>query len=329
MKKFLVTGATGFLGRYVVEALAARKDCEVRALARSVNATPDLPGVERVRGDILSGPELADAMKGVDGVFHLAGFVSRDPDAKRKMMEVHVDGTRRVLRTAKDAGVSRVVVASSSGTVAVSKDEIIHDEKSGYATDVAARWAYYASKIFQEKVAFELADKLGIEVVCVNPSLLLGPGDSRLSSTKDVLRVMRGQVPMVVRGGINFVDARDAAEATVAAMDKGKPGERYLLGGPNWTVKEFFERIARAARVSPPRVMVPGAVSRWGASLVEGLYRARGSEPPIDRTSVEMAEHYWYVDSSKAARELGFDPREPGLTLADTVKYLRQTIADL
>lgn len=326
MKTYLVTGATGFLGKHVIAELVSRGDCQVRAFARSPAAFEDA-AVTSVRGDVLSGPELAEAMAGTDGVFHLAGLVSRERDGSRHMMAVHVDGTRRVIRAAKEAGISRVVVASSSGTVAISKDEVVHDEDSGYCTDIAARWPYYASKIYQEKVAFELGEKLGIEVVCVNPSLLLGPGDSRLSSTKDVLHVLRGQVPMVVRGGVNFVDVRDAAAATVTAMDKGVAGERYLLGGPNWTVKEFFSRIARAAQVSPPRVMVPAAISRLGASLMEGLYRARGSESPIDRVSVEMAEHYWYVDSSKAARTLGFEARDPGLTLADTVKYLRQTIA--
>jgi dihydroflavonol-4-reductase len=242
-------------------------------------------------------------------------------------MRLHVDGTRRLLERAAAAGVRRVVVASTSGTVAVSRDAAVLDEGAGYATETVAGWPYYASKIYQEKLAFDLGAKLGIEVVCVNPSLLLGPGDRRLSSTGDVLRFLRGQIPVVPDGGINFVDARDAAAATLAALDRGVAGERYLLGGPNWTVKEFFGRMSRIAKVPAPRLRLPASLSRVGASLLEHVYRARGKEPPVDRISVEMSEHFWYVDSSKAERVLGFQARDPALTLADTIKYLRQGIA--
>jgi dihydroflavonol-4-reductase len=327
VKRYLVTGGTGFLGEHVVRALLDRGDCQVLAMARTASPVLEALDVEMVRGDVSDGPELEDALRGVRGVFHLAGMVSRDPEDGQRMMRIHVDGTRRVLWAAKEAGVERVVLASSSGTVAVSDYEKVFDESAGYATDVVAGWAYYTSKIFQEKVALELADKLGIDVVVVNPSLLLGPGDRRLSSTKDVLRFLRRQIPTVPEGGLNFVDVRDAAAATVAAMERGKSRERYLLGGPNWTFKEFFGRLGRVAKVSPPRISLPGSVSRFGASVMEHVYRARGKEPPVDRISVEMSQHFWYVDSSKAERELGFLARDPQLTLADTVKYLRQGIA--
>jgi dihydroflavonol-4-reductase len=274
----------------------------------------------------MAGPELAEALHGADGVFHLAGFVSRDPDDSQRMMRVHVDGTRRLLELAKVAGVRRVVVASSSGTIAVSADEVVHDEDSGYAEEVACGWPYYASKIYQEKLALELGESLGIEVVIVNPSLLLGPGDRRLSSTKDVLRFKRRQIPVVPDGGINFVDVRDAASATVAAMERGRPGERYLMGGPNWTTREFFGRLERASKVGRPRVKLPRKWAELGASVLEHLYGTQGKAPPIDRMSVEIANHFWWIDSSKAERELGFVARDPALTLGDTVRYLRQDI---
>lgn len=327
MKRYLVTGGTGFLGEHVVRELTERGDCQVVVMARTPSPILEAMDVEMVRGDISDGPELEDALRGVRGVFHLAGMVSRDPDDGQLMMRIHVDGTRRVLWAAKEAGVDRVVLASSSGTVAVSGYERVFDESAGYATDVVAGWPYYTSKIFQEKVALELADKLGIEVVVVSPSLLLGPGDRRLSSTKDVLRFLRKQIPVVPEGGLNFVDVRDAATATVAAMERGKAGERYLLGGPNWTFKQFFGRLGRVAKVSPPRFSLPGSWSRLGASVMEHVYRARGKQPPVDRISVEMGEHFWYVSSAKAERELGFEQRDPQLTLADTVKYLRKGIA--
>jgi dihydroflavonol-4-reductase len=325
MSQFLVTGGTGFLGEHVVRTLAARGDA-VRVLARSASRAFDGLKVEIARGDVLDGGDLETALAGISGVFHLAGLVSRDPDDGQTMMRIHVDGTRSLLRAAAAAGVSRIVIASSSGTIAVSESDRIHDEESGYATEVVGKWPYYVSKIYQEKVAFELAAELGIEVVVVSPSLLLGPGDRRLSSTRDVLRFIRGQIPAVPGGGVNFVDVRDAAAATVAAMDQGRAGQRYLLGGPNWSAKEFFGRLERAAKVRGPRLRLPGKLSKLGASLMERAYQAAGREPPLDRVSVEMGEHFWYLDASKAARELGFTPRDPGLTLYDTVSYLRQDL---
>ncbi len=321
----LITGATGFLGEHVARAAVAR-GWAVRGLARSPSPILAALGVDEVRGDVTSAEEVAAALTGCDAVFHLAGLVSRDPDDGQRMMRVHVDGTRTVLRECARAKVRRVAVASSSGTIAVSRDERLHDESSDYATEVVAGWPYYCSKIFQEKVAIELGASLGLEVVVVSPSLLLGPGDRRRASIQDVDRFLRRRIPIIPPGGINFVDVRDAAEATVAALERGRPGERYLLGGPNWTFREFFGRLERVAKQGGPRLRLPGGLARAGASLVERAYRAAGREPPVDRISVEMSEHFWYIDSSKAESELGFEARDPQLTLADTVKYLRQGV---
>ena len=322
MTTLLVTGATGFLGEHLCRELVKAKH-SVRGLARTRSGVLADIGVEHVRGDVLDGPELDGALAGVSAVFHLAGAVSRDPDDQQRMMRLHVDGTRRVLERMQAAGVTRMILASTSGTIGVSKNEEILDETAPYAEEIVAGWPYYASKIFQERLAFEYGQKLGIEVVAVNPSLLLGPGDRRLSSTGDVRKFMKRQIPVMPKGGINFVDARDAAAATAAALDKGRAGERYLLGGPNWTMKNFFERLGRVSNVAPPRLKLPNKWNRWGASLVEELYRHRGKEPPFDRISVEMSEHFWWIDSSKAERELGFTARDPQLTLVDTVEYLR------
>lgn len=321
----LITGSTGFLGEHVARVAVAR-GWAVRGLARSPSPILAELGVDEVRGDVTSADEVAGAVAGIDAVFHLAGLVSRDPDDGQRMMRVHVDGTRTVLRECARAGVHRVVLASSSGTVAVSRLEEVHDEAADYATRVVAGWPYYCSKIYQEKVALELGQELGLEVVVVSPSLLLGPGDRRQSSTQDVQRFLRRQIPIVPPGGLNFVDVRDAAEATVAAMERGRAGERYLLGGPNWTFREFFGRLERVAKQPGPRLRMPNGLARAGASLLERAYRAAGKEPPLGRISVEMSEHFWYVDSSKAERELGFEQRDPQLTLADTVRYLRQGV---
>ena len=222
--------------------------------------------------------------------------------------------------------VPRLILASTSGTIAVSKDEEVLDESYRGAPELVTGWPYYTSKLYQERLAFDLGRRSGLTVIAVNPSLLLGPGDRRLSSTGDVLKFLRGQIPTVPGGGINFVDARDVAAATANALDRGRDGERYLLGGPNWTTAEFFGRLERVAKIRGPWLKLSPKLARWGATAIEQVYRWRGKEAPVDRVSVDMAEHYWWFDSAKAAAELGFAARDPQLTLHDTVRYLRQGV---
>jgi dihydroflavonol-4-reductase len=324
----LVTGGTGFLGAHVVRQLVAA-GARVRVLTRGGAGELAELGVEAFAGDVVrdleGAPPLARALDGVSEVYHLAGFVSRDPADGQRMMRVHIDGTRRVLEAARAAGVRRVVVASTSGTVAVSREpEPIPDETAGDPTELVARWPYYLSKIYQERLAFDLGATLGLEVVTVNPSLLLGPGDVRESSTGDVRRFLRRQIPVVLPGGVNFVDARDAAAATVAAMARGRAGERYLLGGPNWTIAEFFGRLERAAKVRGPRLRLPRRLAEGAAGLLEQAYRAVGRESPVERTTVEMGHVFWYCSSKKAERELGFVARDPGETLDETIRDCRR-----
>jgi dihydroflavonol-4-reductase len=316
----LVTGATGFLGRHVVDTLLAR-DMAVRALVRQPSRSLGKLGVEQVIGDVEEPGSLPAAMAGVSAILHMAGVVSRGAADQSRMMRVHVDGTRNVLDAAAAAGVPRLVLASSSGTTAVSESaEHIATEADPHAIEVVKGWPYYLSKIYQERLA--LAEKR-LDVVVLMPSLVLGPGDARGSSTDDVLRFLQRRIPVLPDGGINFVDARDAAFAFVAAIDRGRAGERYLLGGPNWTLKTFFGRLERLAKVPGPRLRVPARWARFGAELAERVAEWRGGEPMIDRMSVEMAQHYWYLDAGKAARELGFEARDPQETLLDTIRYLR------
>ena len=329
MSAILVTGGTGFLGEAVVSELIRRGAGDpIRVLVRGTYEPAYRDEVQLLRGDVVHDPPgdtpLGEALAGCATVYHLAGFVSRDPAAGPGMMRVHVDGTRRLLHAAAAAGVRRVVVASSSGTLAVSRTATpLLDERAPYATELVGRWPYYLSKIYQETLALALGRELGLEIVVVNPSLLLGPGDRRQSSTADVLRFLRRQLPAIPRGGVSFVDVRDAAAATVEAMARGRAGERYLLGGPNWSGKEFFGRLERASKVRGPLFSLPDPVSRLGAALVEEVYRKLEREPPVDRVSVEMGEVFWYCDSSRSRRELDFNPRDPGETLDETIRWLR------
>jgi len=314
--KILVTGATGFLGQALVPLLRDAGH-EVRAMSRSGE------GEGGVKADLRDEASVEAALQGCEALYHLAGLVSRDPNDARKMYELHVDGTRRLVTAARKAGVKRVVLASSSGTIGVSRTRRIATEADDYPIETVARWPYYLSKIYEEKIALEFA-KRGLPVVILNPSLLLGPGDARLSSTQDVFRVLLGRIPAMPQEGISFVDVRDAAQAFAAALTKGNVGERHLLGAANWEFEEFFARLGRIAHKPPPPLRLPSALQIAGAHLMERFAKARGREPDLPAADVEMGACWFFIDSSKSERLLGFSPRDPVQTLSDTVAYVRE-----
>ena len=337
--RLLVTGATGFLGAHLVASLEARGH-EVVAFSRAAG------------GDVLDAPRVRAAAAGCEGAFHCAGRVSRSPDDAEALYRVHVEGTKNVVEACSRAGVKRLVLASTSGTVAVSDspDHVaIEDDETPMG--IVSRWPYYRAKLFAERAALA-SNRAGFDVVSVNPSLLLGPvraaaadsapasssGQVHLaraaapsaagsggSSTDDVRLFLEGAIPAVPAGGLSFVDVRDAAEAMRLAMDRGRPGERYLVGACNLTMRDFFGKLSRISGVPAPWLPLPRSreVARIGARLVERLAARVGLPSHIDPVSVEMAQCFWYLDPGKAERELGWSARDPGETLLATVEDLR------
>ena len=322
--KTLITGATGFLGRQLLELLVHKKERNLRALTTHPPSWLEEADVEIVEGSITSPEIVRAAVEGVTHIYHLAGKVSRDRENPREMHAIHVDGTRLLCEAARSAKVKRIVMASSSGTIAVTEDGFeIPNEDWPTPIEIITKFPYYSSKLYQEKTARTICGD-DVELVMVNPSLLLGPGDERLSSTEDVLKFLAGDIPATPSGGINFVDVRDAAPAFFTAMQKGASGERYLLGGPNWTLERFFKHLERISKVSAPRVKISKSLHTITSKTIETVYESLGKKPPVDPISMEMARYFWYVDASKAGRELGFVARDPGETLYDTVEYLRK-----
>jgi dihydroflavonol-4-reductase len=321
----LVTGGTGFLGSHLVRQLVADGAKDIRVMATSIpDWLVDL-GVETFEGSITKEADAKRAVEGISEIYHLAGKVSRERDDARDMYKVHVDGTRLLCDAAKAAGVKTIVLASTSGTIAVTEDgEIVPDESYPPPLEIVTRWPYYASKVYQEMAALERFNGKGLRLVIMNPSLLLGPGDDRLSSTKLILDFMARKIGAVPTGGLSFVDARDAAQAFRGAMKKGRHGERYLLGVANWTFERFFGRLARLTKVAAPRFALPAKVMVGGSKLVDSLFRQWNFASPVEPGAVEMAQYFWYLNCAKASRELGFRPRDPGETLHETVSYLRE-----
>lgn len=310
--RVVITGASGFLGPHLRGAFAGSG---VEGLCR--NPTE---GWMRA-GDVLDRAGLELAFQGADLVVHAAGGVAHTADDAGRMHEVHVVGTTNVLQACKTAGVPKVVLISTSGTVAVSTDPTaVLDEDGPDVLPLVRAWPYYRAKLFaeQEAMAFE-----GVDVYVLNPTLLLGPGDRRGSSTESVRLLLDGELPAAPSGGLSFVDVRDVAAAAVSVVKRGQPRRRYLLGAVNLTFAAYYERIARVADLPPPKVTLPKATGKLLGWMPDGVRGKVASTFGVDRVELEMAAHYWYLDARRAQTELGWRPRDPNETLLDTVEDLR------
>ncbi len=329
MKLILVTGATGFLGRHLVQQLGSSEpEAKLRLLCRGPVPWRESTRLEIHRGDVLVRQDVLKASEGAAEIYHLAGFVSRDPRDSDRLYQTHIEGTRNICEAAIRHRAQKVLITSSSGTIAVSRDPTVHDERSSYKIETASAWPYYLSKIFEEKLALDYFARSRLPVVVVNPSLLLGPGDERNSSTRDVALFLRGQILAIPRGGLNFVDVRDAAAGTIAAMRAGRPGERYLLGGFNWTFRELIERVAQISGRRAPKMQPSVNFSLKATACLRVLWRLGGKSFDLDDDSIRMSAHFWYCDSSKARAELGYQTRDPMETLKETVDDLRRRLKD-
>ena len=318
----LVTGAGGFLGRHLVEALV-RLGCEVRAL----DVTPafiERTGIETVIADVRDEAAVAAACAGVDVVFHTAARIvlhGIGPKAVRdEVWSINEGGTRTLLAAARAAGVGRFVFTSTHNVVL---DGPCHelDETAPYATHFVD--VYTPSKIAAERALWAFHRKTGFPVISLNPSLILGPGDDRVSSTGDVKLFLERKLPSIPWGGLSYVDVRDLAPVFVRAATQGEVGIRYPLGAVNCTVAHFLQDLERLSGVKGPRLRLPKRLELLGARVMERAMRAMGKAPDLDYASAQMSQRFWYIDSSRARAELGFSPRPTDETLRDTIAALR------
>ena len=328
-RTYLVTGASGFLGRHVVTAIrASEPHSRIVALVRdpaaeSIRALSYLKGVELVAGSPVDPESWKDdaRLSDLDGIYHLAAEVKHSRADTGPMYRLNVDGTLAVVRVAHTKG-ARVVFVSTSGTVGCStKADDAPDENASYCETIVRGWPYYASKIEAEQKSRKLAAELGVELVIVRPPVLLGPGDHRFRSIGNVLRVLRGRLPFVVTGGMNFVDIRDAAAAMVAAMHHPSPRPVYNLPGTASSLDGFFRRVARLAGIKPSWRVLPSGVVWMLARMNEIAGKPLHILP--DPVVIEMAGHYWGISSRYAAADLGFSTRDPDETIADTIEWIR------
>ena len=311
----LITGAGGFVGGAVLDRLLAAGRTP-RALARSDDSAARLAaaGAEPVRGDILDPASLGRAMAGCEVVYHVAGvngFCLRDPG---ELDRANVDGTRNVVRAAGDAGVRRVIYTSSAAVIG-EEAGTVGTEWSPHRGRFLSR--YERSKHEAERVAQATAAEAGVELVCVNPASVQGPGRTR-GTARILIDALNGRLRMVVNSRLSIVDIDDCARGHLLAEAHGVPGERYLLSGVTLTVSEAVALLGRIAGLDEHPRRLPPAVAMAMAGAVEGAARLRGRRPPVCREMVRTVLHGHRYDGSRATRELGlvYTPIEESLRRA-------------
>jgi len=302
-----VTGATGFLGSHVARVLADQ-GADLRLLVRSSSNLKNLEGLkaETALGDLRDAASLEKAMADCDTVFHVAADYRlwvRDP---AEMYRSNVGGTRAMLEAARKNGVRRVVYTSSVGTIGFTSDGTAADEDSPVAlADMVGH--YKRSKFMAEQIAME-AGRSGMQVVTVNPTTPVGEQDVKPTPTgRIVLDFLKRKFPAYVETGLNLVDARECAKGHILALEKGKSGERYILGGENLTLKQILDKLAAITGLPSPTVKLP-YVFAFAAGVVDEMITGRllHGEPRATIDSVRMGSKKMFASSAKAERELGW-----------------------
>ena len=319
MARYFVTGATGFLGAWAARELAARGH-SLRVLVRPESRLEALAGVpaEVVAGDVTDRRAVERAVAGCDAVLHSAGVARLRANDLRRLMEVNRGGTVLVLTAALRAGVRRAVAVSSVGAMGGTLGPVAPDEGWTAAAE-SSGVDYFVSKLEGERAALAIG-RLGLPVVVVRPGVVLGPGDVYHSSTGTVLRMAKGILPACFRGGASFCDVRDVARGQVEALERGRPGEVYHLGGHNVEMAELARRVWRLTGVPPP-AHVPYELMFAAVGVREAWNAVAGRPTPVSRQLLRGARRYTWLSSEKAVRELGYRVRSLEETLRDTLGW--------
>jgi len=310
MKAF-VTGATGFVGSHVARELA-NQGADLRLLVRASSPTRNIDGLhaERVVGDLRESGSLRTAIAGCDVVFHVAAdyrLWTRDAADMQSMYRSNVEGTRALIDAARQAGVRRIVYCSSVATMGFTGNGHPADENSPVRLqDMIGH--YKRSKFIAEQVAIE-AGRSGGDVVVVNPTTPVGEGDVKPTPTgRIILDFLKRKFPAYVDTGLNLVDVREIGRGHIAALEKATPGERYILGGENLTLKQILDKLAAITGLAAPRIRLPyvfALAAGAGDTFVRGRFLHR--EPRVTLDAVRMGRKKMWVSSEKAQRELGWN----------------------
>ena len=316
----LVTGAAGFLGSHVARQLLARKE-SVRVLLRPTSqnrAIADLP-LEYATGDLRDPASLDRAMNGVRRVFHVAADFRLWARRPKEIYESNVTGTKNVLEAAKRAGVEQFIYTSTVATVAVDRPQLPNEATESQLGEMVGQ--YKRSKWLAEKEALNAA-KSGLPLIVVMPTTPVGPWDWKPTPTgKIILDFLNGKMPGYVETGLNFVGVEDCAAGHLLAAEKGKIGERYLLGAENLALKQVLDELEKITGLPAPRLKIPHGLALGAAYVETAFSRLVGREPQIPVEGVKIARHLMFVDCSRGQRELGFRPGPVAAALERAVRW--------
>jgi dihydroflavonol-4-reductase len=320
----LVTGATGFVGSAVARALVGA-GWQVRVLVREGSDRRNLRGlpVEVVVGDLTDVASLDCAVTACDALFHVAADYRLGAFEPAQLYQTNVEGTRNILGAARQAGVARVVYTSSVATIGLPDDGSPGNEATpaGLADMIGH---YKRSKYLAEQLVRDSA-QTGVPVIIVNPSTPIGPGDVKPTPTGQiVLDAASGRMPAYVDTGLNVVHVDDVAAGHLLAFERGRVGERYILGGEDMTLREILGEIARLSGRRPPRIRVPHSVVLPVAYASEAFARVTGRTTRITVEGVLMARKHMFFSSEKAVRELGYRWRAPAKAFEDALRWFRE-----
>ena len=322
----LVTGATGFVGSAVARKLLdAGETVRVMARAESNRRNIEDLDVQICIGDLTQAETLAPAVEGCSAVFHVAAdyrLWTRHPE---EMMQTNIEGSKALIEASLNAGVERVVYTSSVAALGINKDETPADETTPSALEDMIG-VYKRSKFLAEEAVLDLVAKKNAPVVIVNPSAPVGPRDIKPTRTGELIAdAAAGCMPAFVDTGLNVVHVDDVAEGHVLAWQKGKIGERYILGGENLLLASILREISELVGRKPPRISIPHGVVMPIAYIAEALTRLSGGDKPLVAVDeVRMARKKMYFTSAKARRELGYNPRPVSEAFADAVNWFRE-----
>ncbi|HXX16562.1 MAG TPA: hopanoid-associated sugar epimerase [Candidatus Eremiobacteraceae bacterium] len=316
----LVTGAAGFLGSHVARQLVARGE-NVRVLMRASSnnrAVSDL-SLEYVTGDLRDGDSLARAMNGVKRVFHVAADYRLWAKDSQEIYDSNVGGTKNLLAAAKNAGVEQLIYTGTVATIAVERPELPNESTESTLEEMIGH--YKRSKWMAEREVLQAA-RGGLPVMVVMPTTPVGPWDWKPTPTgKIILDFLNGKMPGYVETGLNFVGVEECAAGHLLAAERGKLGERYLLGGENLTLKELLDTLAKITGLAAPTMKIPHGVALSMAYVESAFSRLIGREPQIPVEGVKIAQHKMFVDCSRAQRELGFRPGPVAAALERAVRW--------
>jgi dihydroflavonol-4-reductase len=319
----LITGASGFVGSAVAIA-AGRAGYHVRVLVRASSPRGNIqPGDEVFTGDIRDRASLASALRGARYLVHAAADYRLWSRVPSEIITTNTEGTRCVMEEALRAGVERIVYTSSVATIAL-RDDTPADESSPLSEHDAIG-AYKRSKVMAERLVEDMVQRQRLPAVIVNPSTPIGPRDVKPTPTgRIIVEAASGRMPAFVDTGLNLVHVDDVAAGHLAALERGRIGERYILGGENVYLRDMLAEIARVVSRKPPRVRLPIAPLYPLALVAEGVGLVTGREPFLTLDGLRMARHHMFFNDAKARRDLGYTSRPYRDGIADAIAWFRQ-----